>query len=955
MERGDVVTLNELYTEYCRPSLGQLLSIVRLDKHYERGQGDELYFTDEQGEERRVFDFLGGYGAGILGHHHPRISALAVEMIQNGVVFNGQAGTRGWAGKAACKLSGLLESRTGTPYVVTFASTGAEAVEAAVKHAVLERRGRVQKIRDSLAEAAHAVRQKISGDSSIIGVQFYREVEKLTGSPCADFEEAISALDAYNARLLDISPVFAALERSFHGKTGTAVQLTDNDEYRSPFRSIAAKGGFVNFSTPDDLAAVAEKQWLTTASLERGNGSYRLAQRRFSNLCGIFVEPIQGEGGVRPVSVAVMSACREVADETCAPLIIDEIQTGMGRTGRFLASEHSNTKGDYYVFSKSLGGGLCKVSALAVARRRYVEEFSMIHTSTFAEDDLSARIACEVLDIVGQDSFFDRTRLRGEKIIRGLQDIARRHPGAFADVRGLGLLIGVELADMSRSASACLHMLGQHNMLGYVVAGYLLNVHGVRVAPTLSSHATIRIQPSAFITDEQIQALLDAMERLAAVLSGQDAAELISFVAERRVDLSRPARDFSRPDVDIPDVEGLPKVAFLGHFIDVGDLRLWDPSFDILSDAQIETLVETLYATADPYVYVPKIVESKTGEKVALYFIGLFLTSAVIHRHMIERDLGPMRRIVEEAVDAARRLGCQTAGLGGYTSIVTRNCQSIPVGDIGLTSGNAFTVAMGVEAIFDAAESQGAKLSESTAAIIGAAGNIGQTNAKIIAVKVPRLILVGTKRTREELELIAEELYAYAGRRALFSSESRLEGLAAVLRDLPGLKELRDEADSAVFGRSVRRLAEAQIGLNPPVRVATDIAALKEADVVLTATNQKDPIIFPEVLKDGPVVINDISVPADVHGSVLEMRPDVTVIQGGIVRLPRNPELSIAGLPLEPGVLFACLSETILLGLEKRQGNYSYGPITESQVYEIAGVAKKHGFALARAKTQRSF
>ncbi len=949
------MTPNELYTKYCRPALGELLSLVRLDKHYERGTGDELFFTDDAGAERKVLDFLGGYGAGILGHHHPRISGVAVEMLQKGVVFNGQASTRRWAGEAAHKLSALLEARTGTPYVITFASTGAEAVEAAVKHAVLERRKGVNKTRAMLADAAHAIRKKIFDGPSPACDSLYREVEELTGTPCADFEGAVCALDLYNARLLDISPVFAALEKSFHGKTGTAVQLTDNDEYRLPFRGIAASGCFLNFATEEDLAQIAEDQWLTVATLERVGDSYAVAQKRLSNLCGIFVEPIQGEGGVRPISAAVMTACRNIADATGAALIVDEIQTGMGRTGRFLASEHTGTKGDYYLFSKSLGGGLTKVSAMAVPRKRYVADFSMIHTSTFAEDDFSARIACEVLDIVGDDSFLAETRTRGDAIMAGLEDIARRHPGAFAQVRGRGLLIGVELADMSRSPSACLHMLGQHNMLGYVAAGYLLSVHGIRVAPTLSSQATIRIQPSAYVTDEGIRALLAAMERLASVLSRQDAGELVSFLAERQIDLSEPARDFSRPQVDIPDVEGLPRVAFLGHFISAGDLRKWDPSFEVLTLSEIETLVEKLYATADPYVYVPKIVESKTGEKVALYFIGLFLTSSVIHRHMMNRDLGPMRGIVARAVDVARELGCQTAGLGGFTSIVTRNCQSLPVGDIGLTSGNAFTVAMGLEAIFDAAKSQGLNLSKTTAAIIGAAGNIGQTNSKILAVKVPQLILIGTARTQAELEHIAEDIYAYAAKRALFSKETRLEGVAAVLRDMKGLEDLRDEASHPSFGRAIRRLAEAHSRLEPPIRVTTDIEELKKANVVLTATNQKDPIIFPELLSEGPVVINDISVPADVHRSVLEQRSDVTVIQGGLVRLPRNPELCVAGIPLEPGVLFACLSETLLLGLEKRRGHYSYGPINESQVYEIAGIAKKHGFALARAKTERSF
>src|SRR5690606_30008518 len=112
---------------------------------------------------------------------------------------------------------------------------------------------------------------------------------------------------------------------------------------------------------------------------------------------------IQGEGGVREVPADTLRALRSLADRHAAALVFDEIQCGMGRTGTFLASSAAEVVADYYLLSKSLGGGLVKISALLVDREHSVADFGRYHTSTFADDALSCVVAQSALKLLREN------------------------------------------------------------------------------------------------------------------------------------------------------------------------------------------------------------------------------------------------------------------------------------------------------------------------------------------------------------------------------------------------------------------------------------------------------------------------------------------------------------------------------------------------------------------------
>ena len=175
------------------------------------------------------------------------------------------------------------------------------------------------------------------------------------------------------------SRTFIALEKGFHGKTLGAVQLTANQDYREPF---LIDGLTVHRVRVNDIAHL-EQTFARTGSL-----------------AGLIFEPIQGEGGVREITPEFAQRAAALCAARGAPLIADEIQTGMGRTGTFLACEALGVTPDYVLLSKALGGGLAKISATLIRRERHVDKFDVLHTSTYAEDDYSSGVSLKALELL---------------------------------------------------------------------------------------------------------------------------------------------------------------------------------------------------------------------------------------------------------------------------------------------------------------------------------------------------------------------------------------------------------------------------------------------------------------------------------------------------------------------------------------------------------------------------
>jgi len=212
-----------------------------------------------------------------------------------------------------------------------------------------------------------------------------------------------------------------ALENSFHGRTFGALSITHPSKYREPFAPLVPGVEFVRFNDVGDLEAKFD-----------------------DSVCAIVIEPIQGEGGIFPISTPFWTRARDLASHYGAALIADEIQSGLGRTGRAFAYQRHTGLPDIVVIAKPLAGGL-PLGAI-VARESFAESFSPgLHGSTFGGGPLACAVALEFLSVVEDDNLLENVRERGSQLRAELTRIAA-DVDFIREVRGEGLICGIELA-----------------------------------------------------------------------------------------------------------------------------------------------------------------------------------------------------------------------------------------------------------------------------------------------------------------------------------------------------------------------------------------------------------------------------------------------------------------------------------------------------------------------------
>jgi acetylornithine aminotransferase/acetylornithine/N-succinyldiaminopimelate aminotransferase len=220
--------------------------------------------------------------------------------------------------------------------------------------------------------------------------------------------------------------IILTLKNSFHGRTLGALSITAQEKYQAPFRPLV----------PD----VQILEHFTVPALEKA------FTRR---ICAVVLEPIQGEGGVVPVPQEFLRAARILCDKYDALLILDEIQSGMGRTGKYFAFQYYGVQPDLVTVAKSLAAGYPLGAILGAAR---VAESLQPgeHGTTFGGGPLACRLALEVLDVIQQDGLLQRVSELGDYLVQGLKRLAIHHK-SMGEIRGLGLMIGVEMGGIAKT------------------------------------------------------------------------------------------------------------------------------------------------------------------------------------------------------------------------------------------------------------------------------------------------------------------------------------------------------------------------------------------------------------------------------------------------------------------------------------------------------------------------
>jgi acetylornithine aminotransferase/acetylornithine/N-succinyldiaminopimelate aminotransferase len=217
-----------------------------------------------------------------------------------------------------------------------------------------------------------------------------------------------------------IGTKFLALEHSFHGRTMGSVATTHKLKYREPFAPVMPDVEFVPFN---DIAA--------------------LKAAFSSDICAIAIEVIQGEGGIHPVSQEFLATARSLCDTTGALLLLDEIQSGMGRTGRWCAYQHYEVQPDVTTLAKPLAGGI-PIGAMLCTDEAARAFTPGMHGTTFGGNPLACAVAIAVIDEIKHSMLLDHTSTTGDYFLNRLRDLQSRH-ASIVEVRGVGLMIGVEL------------------------------------------------------------------------------------------------------------------------------------------------------------------------------------------------------------------------------------------------------------------------------------------------------------------------------------------------------------------------------------------------------------------------------------------------------------------------------------------------------------------------------
>ncbi|MBE3582835.1 MAG: acetylornithine transaminase [Limnochordaceae bacterium] len=255
---------------------------------------------------------------------------------------------------------------------------------------------------------------------------------------------------------------------SFHGRTMGALAATGQEKYQRDFRPLPEGFRYVPYNDAAALGrAISEK----TAA--------------------VILEAVQGEGGVRPADPGYLQAARRLTRERGALLILDEVQTGLGRTGSFFAFEQAGIQPDLICLAKGLGGGL-PIGALIAAAPASQGFAPGSHASTFGGNPLACRAALAVLDVLEQEQLVKAAQAKGERLYQGLAALAQRF--GLAQARGVGLM---QALDLGTEAAAQVVDLAREE-------GLLVNA----VSPT-----TLRLLPPLVTSSEQIQEALGALER----------------------------------------------------------------------------------------------------------------------------------------------------------------------------------------------------------------------------------------------------------------------------------------------------------------------------------------------------------------------------------------------------------------------------------------------------------
>lgn len=265
------------------------------------------------------------------------------------------------------------------------------------------------------------------------------------------------------------------LEKSFHGRTLATIAATGQDKYQKPYCPLTPKFLKVPINDLDALEAAVNQ-----------------------NTCAIMLEPIQGESGVNPTTLEYMKGVREICDRNGILLIFDEVQCGLGRTGKLFGYQHYGIEPDIFTLAKALAGGF-PIGALCARGEAAVAFEPGDHGSTFGGNPLACNAAYAVLSVIINENLSDNAAAVGEYFFTKMKELKKKYP-VIGEIRGKGLMIGIEFTEPIAKDF--------NNKL--FERKYLLGTVGENI---------LRILPPLIVTKDDMDGLLNILEDVLTIFS----------------------------------------------------------------------------------------------------------------------------------------------------------------------------------------------------------------------------------------------------------------------------------------------------------------------------------------------------------------------------------------------------------------------------------------------------
>jgi ornithine--oxo-acid transaminase len=457
---GEEMALNDAHLN---PQLGRIVRTLGFDKRWVAGEGAHL--IDAEGD--RYLDLLSGYGVFAIGRNHPEAIAAVRDTMDAHTANLPQLGVTLLSGVLAEQLlaraGGVVKFGAMVP-----ANSGTEAVEAAIKIA------RAATGRSRVLFAEHAFHGLTLGSLSLNGNSEFRE----------GFGPLLPGCEA--VPFGDIDALERALARG--GADGRARGATDGQAQRG-----------------------ASEAPRTRAGNESGEG-----------VAAFVVEPLQGKGVNLPPD-GYLAAAQRLCREAGAMFVCDEVQTGIGRTGRFLALEHWGLEPDLICLSKALSGGLVPVGAVLVSRAAFDSVFdgmerAVRHGSTFGGNDLAAAAALATLRVLDNEGLIARAERLGALLLELTVPLVERYE-VVSDVRGLGLMWAIEFGAPGGGARRSIYNAAeraQPGIFSQLIVGPLFHEH--RILCQVAGHRmnVVKALPALVVEEDEIRRFATVLEDVVA-------------------------------------------------------------------------------------------------------------------------------------------------------------------------------------------------------------------------------------------------------------------------------------------------------------------------------------------------------------------------------------------------------------------------------------------------------